>query len=449
MEINAGKQFTGLKDKLSTFLSTEKPAIGQLLQDVELSIGPANEGKFGVPSHAQYSPLAMGIGDAKAWKGDLIGVTDEIQALSKSSPDKVGMIPKYNNITNKYDYKVFKRGIGDDIQTGQLISPWNVSFFEQIAKKPLSYSYADKFCKRYPGTNPWATAMTLLMQDYVGSASIGNAGSITNNQNQDVQVTAEAMTSIIINLIASYSITIEELERSKGAKNNPFSGRMITEKEKYVDYVLRLLRDYLIYYGNSDSSTLGLLGVNAVAQWSSTYSGLTTILADAADVTKGSIIFRQLAKAVMAFLSNVDNKFNVVNIGMSPQAYNVLQSQVYSDVYNPTLAIELIEQKLSKEAKVKDGRQLTVTIYPDPLLKQSSIFNAQSYDYLILTSPSIEAGPDEEQQDLIYCGEPIEEFMFPVIPGQTHTNYKKLKRFAGIFAPVPAAIQAYYGYFTS
>jgi hypothetical protein len=65
---------------------------------------------------------------------------------------------------------------------------------------------------------------------------------------------------------------------------------------------------------------------------------------------------------------------------------------------------------------------------------------------MVLTAPVIEAGVDEEQQDLIYFGEPIEDYTFPIIPGMNNTQYKKLRRMAGVFAPLRSAIQVYYGF---
>ena len=442
MEYKAGKQFQGMMGKIMTFLNNEKPKIAAMLEDVQLTIGKANESSFGVPAHAKFQPAAMGVGDASVWKGDLIGMTDEIKTLSKVNPEKVGLLPKFNTKTNKYDFYISKRGIGDSIITGQQISPWNISFFSDIAKKPLSYSHADKLIKRYPGSNPWATVMTLLLQDYAGAASIGNAGSVSNNMNQDVQVLATEMTNVIINAICSYSITIEELERSKNPEN-PFAGKMITEKEKYVDYCLKLIRDYLIYYGDDASDTLGLLGINSVTSWGGT--SLSDVNADGANVTKGSTVYAAFATALRAFIGAVDNKFNKVVISMSPLAYNLLATLVYSNTYNPTTAMQIIKQNLETDM-TKDGQKLKIEIYADPMLKASSVFNSNVYDYLIFTAPEILAGADEERQDLLWFGEPIDNFTFPVVPGMDNTQYKKLKRMAGVFAPCTQAVQAYYGF---
>lgn len=444
-EIDAGSQVSDLIGMVTEHIEREVPVIAKALSDVQLAIGLADDNKYGVPSHAVYQPVTMGVGDAKAWKGDLLGMTSELEALSKSNPGSVGILPEYNPSKNRYDFKIVKKGVGDSdaIYNGQVLSPWNVSFFTEIAKKPLSYSSADRHVKRYAGTNPWAIAMTLLLQDYAGAASIGNAGSVSSNLNQDVQIKAGAMTSAIINAICSYSITIEELQKSRAVQGNPLAGKMIPSKEMYVDYCLKLIRDVLIYYGNSSSDTIGLLGVNSITSWGGT--SLTDISNDGSNTSKGSTAYQVLAAAVRSFIGAVDNKFNVINMAMSPVAYNLLATMNYSDVYNPEPALNVIKRNL-ESSMTEDGRDLKINIFPDPLLKASSVFNSNAYDYLVLTAPEITAGPNEEQQDLLFFGEPIEDFTFPVIPGQYHTQYKKLKRMAGVFAPVPAAVKVYSGF---
>jgi hypothetical protein len=86
----------------------------------------------------------------------------------------------------------------------------------------------------------------------------------------------------------------------------------------------------------------------------------------------------------------------------------------------------------------------------DPMLKASSddnpnIFNPDGQDYFVITSPEIGGGPGNESQPLVLYGEPLSEFIYPVIPGVYNSQYKTLKRVAGVFAPVPAAIEVYKG----
>jgi len=288
--------------------------------------------------------------------------------------------------------------------------------------------------------------MNLLLADYSGFAALTSAGRPDNMMSHDVGVQAGAMSSAVINMSVTYSLTREELERSKeSSSDNPFAGILITQKQKYADFVMDILTAYLGYYGNDITGTIGLLSVNTAVAWSTYGSTLRAIEADVADVTKGSVAYRQLAKALVDFLVNVDNKFNQVKIVMSPYAYNKLATLVYSDVYNPNSAMKIIKENLEADM-TKDGRPLKIEIIAEPMLKASSMFNAQTYDYLMFIAPEIEAGATEEQQDIVLFGEPLKEFVYPVIPGSFHTAYRKLRRVAGIYCPVTAAVKTYYGY---
>ena len=64
----------------------------------------------------------------------------------------------------------------------------------------------------------------------------------------------------------------------------------------------------------------------------------------------------------------------------------------------------------------------------------------------MITAPEIGAGPTDEKQDLLLFGAPLMNYVFPAIPGQYNTQYKTLRRVAGVFAPVPIAAKVYSGF---
>ena len=59
---------------------------------------------------------------------------------------------------------------------------------------------------------------------------------------------------------------MEEMERAKG-DGSPFAGQLMAEKPKYAQYVLDMITDYLTYYGNDETNTLGLFDVNGETTW--------------------------------------------------------------------------------------------------------------------------------------------------------------------------------------
>jgi hypothetical protein len=433
-----GDQFKHLEKVFNGALK-DNPTVSRQLADCTFEVGLASDPSFGVPAFAAES--ALFVGDSGLY-GELIGANAELNSMFKKNPSSVCLTPEWNWRTKKYDMRASKYvKDADALLPAQLLSPWNVSWFQGVFKKPLSWSKAGELVKAYTGTDPWAEVMSLLLADYSGFAAYSNTGRPDNMLTQNVSVQAGMMSSQVINMTVTYALTMEEIERAKGS--SPFSGTLITQKQKYADYVLEMLRSYLIYYGNSSTDTLGLISLNGATSFGGT--SLKDIKNDTANVTKGSTAYRYLASIIADFLTAADNKFNHIKLAMSPEAYNYLSTFVYSDVYNPTAAIKTIRENLEADM-TKDGRTLKIDIISDPLLKQSTIFNAQVYDYLVIVATEIDAGPNEEAQDIALWGEPISEFVYPTIPGSYHTQYKKLKRVAGLFCPVPSAVKVYSGF---
>lgn len=443
MQFNFGNEFKSLKSKMESAINSN-PSLKGKLEDAEFSVGLAGSAGFGIPLHAKDH--ALFVGDSNLI-GELQGATAELEVMFKKNPKSVMMTPKWNWRTQKFDMVASKYVADADVLTpAQLMSPWNVGWFQGVYKKPLSYSRASDLVKIYSGTSPWAEVMNLLLADYSGFAAFTNQGRADSTLSQDIAVKAGFMTSAVINASVTWALTTEEIERSKESSSvNPFAGSLMNQKQQYADYVLNMLKAYLIYYGYDVTGTIGLLSVNTVTAWTTIGASLTAINADGTNVTKGSTAYRLLATALRNFLTSADNKFNYVKISMSPLAFNLLATLVYSDTYNPDSAIAIIKKNLVADM-TKDGRPLKLDIISDPMLKASSDFNAEVYDYLLFVATEIEAGPDEESQDVVLFGEPLSEFMYPTIPGSFHTQYRKLKRLSGVFCPVKQAVKAYSGF---
>lgn len=413
------------------------PAMALATRGLSLDIGPSSNPDFQTPAHAQD---ACYVGDSARIHGSI--KTAEVEALFKADPSKVGIIPVYDSQLQGWKYK-FDRIMQDAVTplTGQGFSPWNVSFFQNIFREPLLYSHAMKLVTLEQGSNPWAEVMTLILEQYAGFAVSAPTGSAQNQLTNNVNVMNGMMTAPVVNLSASYAVTLEEQQRNSSSQN-PFGNQGITQKQKYANYVLDMLTSYMIYYGNAATGTTGLLGVNPIINYSGT--SLAAIAAGAS-ATKGSDVYSAMYNILNDFLTSSDNKFEEIKVAMSPEAYNIFTSLPYSSNYNPTAANKIFTENYFA-GMGKDGSTPKIEFISDPLLKANSMFNKSSSDRMIITAPRVKAGPQEQEQPLVLFGAPMMNLVFPVVPGQYNTQYKTMRRVAGVFTPVPQAVRAYAGF---
>lgn len=438
MNMTVSRSCKPLKRIAENFIDSDK-GLSSIANGFDLSIGPASEAAFQTPAHAQDCVF---VGDSARILG--ANKTAEIDALFKADPSKVSARPVYDPEKKAWSLDFQKAFTGDALSplAGQLFSPWNISFFKRIFREPLLYSHARKLVSIEQGTNPWAEVMTLLMEQYAGMAMMNQTGSTQNTMTNDVNVINGMMSSPVLNMAVTYALTIEEQNRSKNANGNPFAGQGIMQKQKYANYVLDMLESYLIYYGNTETATLGLLDINPIITW--TGDSLADIAAGSS-ATKGADVYRAVYSKINSFLTDADNKFNKVQVAMCPEAYNIFTSLPYSETFDPTAAWKIFNENYGG-GQMKDGKLPTIEFISDPMLKPNSMFNSNPFDYMVMTAPEVGAGPTDENQPLVLFGSPLREFVFPAIPGQYNTQFKTLRRVAGIFAPVPQAVRVYAGF---
>lgn len=417
-----------------------------MLRDATLSIGPANDPHYGVPASAVGNPTFVG---DRAAIGKRVGLTPELEALYKKSAMNVNIKPRFNMDTGKYDMVFTKSGVknytGDsgELISAQAISPWNASFFPEVFKQPLLYSHARDLVKRMGGTNPWGEVQNLQLAAYSGWGLVDAAGSVAANLKQNVNVQGGIMSSAVINIKVFFNFTVEEMERAKGADGSPFAGSLMAEKQRYAQYVIDMITDYLTYYGNEETNTLGLFDINGETSW--TGATLSEILADSSDTAKGNTMYKALSKAITDFMNASQNKFDVIRVAMSPKAYNILTSTPYSDVYEAKSPLAIFEENF--EAGVtKNGSKPKIEFFADPFLAANTEFNSSLSDKLVITAPEIGAGADDEKQDILLLGVPLENFTYPVYPNAYDQQHAVLRRFAGVFAPVGIAVKCYTGF---
>lgn len=448
MRIDCSSDFKKLGKMAGRMIASDGMA-NDLLRDATLQIGRGSDPHYGIPASAVTNPIYVGDGEAV---GVPVGLTPEMEALYKKSPVSVDIKPRFNMKTGKYDMVYSKSGVktytGDsgELIAAQAISLWNASYFPQMFKQPLLYSHARDLVKRLGGTNPWGEVQNLQLAAYSGWGLIDAAGSVAANLKQNVNVQGGIMSSAIINIKVFFNYTVEEMERAKGSNGSPFAGSLMAEKQKYAQYVIDMITDYLTYYGNEETNTLGLLDVNGETSWAG--QTLEEIAADVSNTNKGYTMYQALAKAITDFMDASQNKFDVVRVAMSPKAYNLLTSVPYSNTYEPKSALAIFEENFNA-GMTKNGSKPKVEFFSDPFLAANTEFNPSMSDKLIITAPEIGAGTDDAKQDILLLGVPLENFTYPVYPNAYDQQHAVLRRFAGIFAPVAIAVKCYTGFGTT
>ena len=438
MKLTVGTGLNNIAGLVDQFVGMDK-GLSRALEGCELSIGRATESGFGVPAHAADSALFMG---DEAFMGDK-HITAAAEALLKKDPSKIQLHSKYDPSKMKWD-QIFAMA-GDaafDPIAGQLFSPWNIAFLSKVWKEPLSYSRAKEMVRSEHATNnPFAEIFTLFLEEYAGWGVIGQTGSLQNTTTNDVNVMSGMISAPIINIMGTYTLTLEEKRRKQWG---PMGSSPLSRKQAYLNYVMDMIDSVLIYYGNPETQTTGLMDINAVEAWD-TGKSMKEIFNSNTSTTRGSDAFRLIAGKINDFLKNADNKFSHIKIAVSPEAFNYLTSMPYSDVYDATTAMETFA-KSYLAGKGPNGTTPTIEWVADPLLKAGSIFNPNSFDYMVIQAPEIGGGPKNESQATNFYGIALDKFVFPVIPGMYNDQYKTLRRVAGIIAPVPAATKVYAGF---
>lgn len=451
--MNIDPKLKSFMDRVFKIVKIANPAAYQSLENLVFDIGPSSNPKYGAGPGAM-TPLYVGDSYLKGrvFEPGRADISAALDSVFKKNPEMTASRYVYNSRTMKYDQEAVLRKVagfvGDavDLISSQLLSPNQASWFQKPFMEPLTWSIFEELVNKQPGANgPWATVMNLPLASYGGGfGMIGNAGAPNNTISDDVNVQTGLMSTQIINLAVTYSLTVEELERSKTESSVPYAGQLISAKQKYANWVLGIITAALGYYGNTPTDTEGLLTVNGATAFTGTT--LAAIIAGSS-THKGQLAYEQLATLVNDFLTGSQNKFTKVDITMSPYALNWYNSLNYSETYNPETPAQIFEKNFN--AGLGKGKQkVTFNFRSDPLLNSSAVnpFNPLAHDYLILSSPEISTGVDDEVQPLLPFGMPLENFVFPVTPGQYGQQFKTLRRVAGIICPYTPAIKSYYGF---
>lgn len=439
MEFKTGKGFSKLVERTQSLIEKDV-GLQRGLAGAKIDVGFSSDPEFGVPGHA--AETAIFCGDSAHIEGKII--SEAAEAMLKSDAEKVQMRPVFDYNTGKFKMRFAMAGdAGFDPIAGQLFSPWNITYLSKIWKEPLMYSRAkDVIRSEHAGSNPFAEIFTLFMEQYAGWGVIGQTGDLQNQMANDVNIKDGIASFPIINMMGTYSVTLEEKKRKVWG---PTGQSPIGRKQSYLNYVFDMMDAILIYFGNEETHTPGLLDINPIKLWD-TGKSMKDIFYGTS-TTRGSDVFRMLAGKINDFLTRSDNKFSHLKIVVSPEAYNYLTSTPYSDEFDAEAAM-LTFSKNYLAGKGPNGTDPVIEFIAEPLLKAHSVLNPNDFDYMLINAPEIGGGPKDEKQATNFYATVLNKFVFPVIPGMYNDQYKTLRRTAGVIAPIPSAVEVWAGFGT-
>lgn len=440
MEFKYGKGFSKLAERTQQLIANDV-GLQRGLAGTEIKVGFSRDPEFGVPGHAAESAIFMG--DSAHIDGKVI--TAAAEAMLKSHPEAIQVRPVFDINTGKYKQHFVMAGDeGFDPIAGQLFSPWNITYLSRIWKEPLMYSRAKEIVHtEHAGSNPFAEIFTLFMEQYAGWGVIGQTGDLQNQMANDVNLKDGMASFPIINMMGTYSVTLEEKKRKVWG---PTGQSPIGRKQSYLNYVFDMMDALLIYFGNEETHTPGLLDINPIKVWE-TGKSLKDIFYSATSTTRGSDVFRMLAGKINDFLTRSDNKFQHLKIAVSPEAYNYLMSTPYSDNFDAEAAMRTFSKNYLA-GKGPNGTDPIIEFIAEPLLKANSVMNPNDFDLMVINAPEIGGGPKDEKQPTNFYATVLNKFVFPVIPGMYNDQYKTLRRVAGMIAPIPSAVEVWAGFGT-
>jgi hypothetical protein len=481
MQINADKSMQDFAEAFQAFTGTKegsgeiaKNGFNHISDKVEFNMGPSLDSRgndcFEIDAHAPHFPLAVD----KMFMGEEINKTALVMDAAKKNPESALMGYKWNRKTGKLDIyydakdKISNKYVGDSARlitdgkandainliNAQLFSPASMGWISKPFYQVLGYSRAMQAVTVETGNNPFASALNLPLISFGGGfATMSGAGGFNNNDTFDVEARSDMMSNTVLNFEATYRLTVEEKARQEYGQVAPFGGQVLSAKIKYSSWVMDMFRDVLIWYGNTSTGTIGILNANSIVAWGSggfgTKESLNYISRN--NVTNpGAVAYNNLALAVVQFLTVNQNKPTLVKIFVSPLAYNLLGSMAYSSTYSAESALQALVNNFLAGAGPADTTP-KIEIIPEPLLSASvngitNIWNANTYDYMVILSPEIGGGIPDEAQKTIIAGIPLQKYMFPTVPGTYQTQYKMLSRYAGLFIPATMVVAVYSGF---
>lgn len=342
-------------------------------------------------------------------------------------------------------------GVKDSLLEQTSIPMWNIGWLTKIIKQPFATSHAKNLVSVESFNNPWADVIGMFKESFEGYGKLSNVARGNFKQNNSNPVTNEASQIVdeVFNISVDYESDVMEDIKAKQA-GNFVTGQIKADREKYAMMVLDRMQDALIYFGSDEAGIDGLADVTTPVLYSGT--PLYDILTSNTSTTRGSDIVRAMNKVVGDFLRENHYMAREVIINVSEYVFQALTQTVYSDVYDPSSPLQILQGNFKGRNELDGGLvQVKYTIVSDTMLNPSvtggeqNPFNPEAVDYMFISVPKIQDAMGQ-QDSLIIHPELLKSYVVPALWQRTGVLYTMYKRIGGVIAPIEGTVKVIKGF---
>ena len=473
--------YTKLKTAMENDIMNRFPAISQHISAINIDknhiSGDIRSAGLGMAMDSKVcakEALPLGVNPQKAIRTEISDATKkyidtQMDSLMKSGmsedeahkkvQDSLEPVMGFDPVTKQYVISarapkaesVIVGANKDSLLEQTSIPMWNIGWLTKIIKQPFATSHAKNLVSVESFNNPWADVIGLFKESFEGYGKLSNVARGNFKQNNSNPVTNEASQIVdeVFNISVDYESDVMEDIKAKQA-GNFITGQIKSDREKYAMMVLDRMQDALIYYGSDEAGIDGLADVATVEAYTGT--PLYDIFTSATSTTRGSDIVRAMNKVIGDFLRENHYMARKVVINVSEYVFQALTQTVYSDVYNPASPLQILQGNFKGRNEL-DGGLVSVAyeIVSDTMLNPSvtsgeqNPFNPNHYDYMFITTPTIEDAMGT-QDSLIIHPELLKSYVVPAMWQRQGLLYTMYKRIGGVIAPVEGTVKVVTGF---
>lgn len=336
-------------------------------------------------------------------------------------------------------------GNKDSLLQQTSIPMWNIGWLTKIIKQPFATSHAKNLVSVESFGNAWADVIGLFKESFEGYGKLSSVarGNVKQNNSNPVTNEASQIVSEVFNLSVDYESDVMEDIKAKQT-GNFVTGQIKADREKYAMMVLDRMQDALIYYGSREAGIDGLVDVADVEIYTGT--PIYDIL-NSNSATKGAEIVLAMNKIIGDFLRDNHYMPREVKINCSEYAFQALTQTVYSDNFNPSSPLKVLQGNFKGQSELDGGLiQAKYTITSDTMCNPNTPFNPSNYDMMFITVPKIEDALSGVQDSLVIHPELLKSYIVPALWQRTGLLYTIYKRVSGVIAPVEGTVKVIEGF---
>lgn len=366
--------------------------------------------------------------------------------------DSIPLCGTIDPATGNVQMRPFLERINDASIVEAQVPFFRVAYSRQIIRQPFVKGKASTLVMKTRVPNPWADVLSFFTERFEGSARISNVGQsqMVHNINLPVKTGTGQLLSNMVNLMVDWEAVYAD-QRYGGLHGNFLTSRSLSTQESYADFVLDLLHNILIYFGNPSSNFEGLLQQTVEETWSA--DSLDDIKNDGSNASQGVAMIKVLYKIFSDLLVSTSFIGYDIAVNCSPQMYSALEFTIGNDQFHLKSPLSIIKKNFTDsdiKAMGVSGTQVStvndlldrVSFNVDPMLGPNTPMNPYATDltFIVLRKLKSDNGPS---QDTVYAPTAIEKAVVPtVMAGNRYGNGKTtFKRIGSIIAPFTGTVK--------